>query len=847
MAYLLGSKACIDSLLNDVQDIHWTVKDIIYRVGPLNVRSWKFPDQLACDVDIDDLLDLYSCDDDNDDAEEKQVAHIALYELVIDRLLLLVHATAKFADSQLGGGTLSTFGETDVKKVAGSVGLVVKHFWKQITSLQTLYQQLQSEIKSKDSKIKLLEKELNNSIPDVAREAPSVSSVCSAQVTGYSSLPKTPGTLGIIPPNHADMVLLGLKPPHEKDLSISQDTNNKSSQTYETCLIPCESCEFVQKKMREAGDIVIKVCADQGLPCSLKKFKSEVSHVETLMFGDVCRWMAEQNKDIARIGKQSDLLQATIDPLKKEVKVCGKKVKEAEDNAKVYETKMKEEKQTQAILRKQIEDKMKDQEHLHKQVMEEEARQKTDLDRAKQRLEQELKAMKQELQEQGENLKALDLEYKLLDKELLEKNKVASQAESLEKEVTTLKTSLAEVKAQLDNTTKALAREKGKGRSASEHNESLQAKQESLLSRMERLGHENETLTGEVASLEEKKAAFDDMYNELKLETKELRKKVKENQIIIQNLESEKRSLADSIKESHDTIEQLELKLEESRERERMIVEYPDLNGPVNPDLSGTGDIMLDMQNQVKANSIRMRLLEDQNNGLNHSILKLTNLQLAGENPIDSKPMPIQPIPLWQTNQTSDGSMNSRNNNYSSHPNHDQDAGGNYDRSPPAVRQHAWTFESQNRNTNSDGQPGKHAFPDPSQEFLVGHVHPPASSRPNSGRRHNSTSRQGRPSSAKMKTVNAPVNATPIGAYTQMKQALGILSGMDKSKKALRPQSSKHSSARPPVHVPATETFTGQGSKVHDPCSPFSCPRCDKMYLKARDLDIHLTYCATPS
>ena len=107
--------------------------------------------------------------------------------------------------------------------------------------------------------------------------------------------------------------------------------------------------------MREAGDIVIRVCADQGLPSSLKKFRSEVSHVQTLMFGDVCRWMAEQNKDVARIGKQSDLLQASIDPLKKEVKACGRKVKEAEDNAKVYENRMKEEKETQSVLRKQIE------------------------------------------------------------------------------------------------------------------------------------------------------------------------------------------------------------------------------------------------------------------------------------------------------------------------------------------------------------------------------------------------------------------------------------------------------------------------------------------------------------
>ena len=62
------------------------------------------------------------------------------------RLLLLVQATAKFADTHLGSGKVSTFSEADAKKVAGSVGLVVKQFWTQISSLQTLYQQLQSEV-----------------------------------------------------------------------------------------------------------------------------------------------------------------------------------------------------------------------------------------------------------------------------------------------------------------------------------------------------------------------------------------------------------------------------------------------------------------------------------------------------------------------------------------------------------------------------------------------------------------------------------------------------------------------------------------------------------------------------
>ena len=41
----------------------------------------------------------------------------------------------------------------------------------------------------------------------------------------------------------------------------------------------------------------------------------------------------------------------------------------------------------------------------------------------------------------------------------------------------------------------------------------------------------------------------------------------------------------------------------------------------------GTGDILCDMDNQVKANSIRIHLLESQNEGLRNSIGKLQQMQ----------------------------------------------------------------------------------------------------------------------------------------------------------------------------------------------------------------------------
>lgn len=83
MASLLGSKYCIESLRGDVADLQAAVVDVLSRVGPSHsFRSWKYPDKVSADVDITNLLETY---DYSEDEEERQIAHIVLMELVIDR------------------------------------------------------------------------------------------------------------------------------------------------------------------------------------------------------------------------------------------------------------------------------------------------------------------------------------------------------------------------------------------------------------------------------------------------------------------------------------------------------------------------------------------------------------------------------------------------------------------------------------------------------------------------------------------------------------------------------------------------------------------------------------------
>ena len=103
------------------------------------------------------------------------------------------------------------------------------------------------------------------------------------------------------------------------------------------------------------------------------------------------------------------------------------------------------------------------------------------------------------------------------------------------------------------------------------------------------------------------------------------------------------------------------------------------------------------------------------------------------------------------------------------------------EKAPPSVIQHAWTYEKEKTYTKTvhNSIPINNLGSD--AEFIVGRANTPAT--PKSSKRSEFDRHKSRPTSAKMKTVMAPVNATPIGAYTQMKQALGILSSKPEKKK----------------------------------------------------------------
>ncbi|XP_057688997.1 coiled-coil domain-containing protein 157-like [Corythoichthys intestinalis] len=81
MSHFLGRQDCIESLQKDLADLECVIVDVFSTTGPMRVFSWKFPDKLSCNLDLD--LNKYIFID--GDAEFNQHAHIVLLELVIDR------------------------------------------------------------------------------------------------------------------------------------------------------------------------------------------------------------------------------------------------------------------------------------------------------------------------------------------------------------------------------------------------------------------------------------------------------------------------------------------------------------------------------------------------------------------------------------------------------------------------------------------------------------------------------------------------------------------------------------------------------------------------------------------
>ena len=121
-------------------------------------HSWKFPDKLATDVNIKELLERYRH---GKNEVDNQVSHIILFEIIIDRyrvydrkchfntftsfvrLLLVIHGSWHFLheiQAKILPNTLDPSSTID-QQTCLSIGLVIKKYWTKLVQLFTILQQ----------------------------------------------------------------------------------------------------------------------------------------------------------------------------------------------------------------------------------------------------------------------------------------------------------------------------------------------------------------------------------------------------------------------------------------------------------------------------------------------------------------------------------------------------------------------------------------------------------------------------------------------------------------------------------------------------------------------------------
>ncbi|XP_038053836.1 coiled-coil domain-containing protein 157-like [Patiria miniata] len=861
MAHMLGGEYCIESLQSDVRDLQSAVVDVTSRAGPVRYPSWKFPDKISSDLDIPSLLEEHSF---SDDMEDNQIAHIILFELVIDRMMLLLQGFTRFVEMLLSGsqGRPPTAGHVVGSQM--SIGLVVKKFWNKMVQLNNLCQQLQTENTAKGKTVNKLEaintelqlqtlettKKLNlNSTGD---------SLNPSAKTANSPLSKSlsPGYGGLLPPNSSQVQSSVSLNSNDSHNAIARDTRTIASQTLETAFVPCEACACIQLSLKQVADLITEICDSQGLTSAIAKHRLQEIDA-TMTAADVTRWSTQQAKDLSQIKQCLQDLLNQIDPLTSDLTASKSECSELKKGISDKSLELKKEKDAREAQRRQHQAKLKEVERQHAESILVVHQRLEDIKKGKKQDEEELSALKRELQKQCEARQVLEDINNRLTLEAEGNTSNRATVLRLESQLEELSRQLQITSEELQGTSKQLGKEQARNRSIDKHGQSMQNKHDALSRRVDELDQECNDLRDSLADAEEAQEQLMEQLKDMQREVKELKEELQKEKTLVSSVREEKQFLESSIVDLQTMIVTLEGQLNDAHGRERMLVQYPDMNPgivPQGPAPTGDGDNPSDMKQQVQSNNIRIQILEEQNNLLRKNISKLLAEQ-------DSQQQGAQvsgpAIPLWQ----SSGAL-SRN--------HDDNSRNKMPAAQPKQDHHQHLYAYKSPSFNPEGQTVTNLSPEnqPIRKAVSAEYHSrrrsprgevPASygvqkttTTPKPPQKDGKTKQGGKRTSSSgsvnvAKLASAGGGNTSLHAYMKLKQSGAITPGEKNTGRAAENKAPTNS--RPPLKsrqgwVHSEYNKGSHRSKEHySPLDTFVCPSCDKMYTSEQDLEIHQSYC----
>ncbi|XP_043831671.1 coiled-coil domain-containing protein 157 isoform X3 [Dromiciops gliroides] len=205
-----------------------------------------------------------------------------------------------------------------------------------------------------------------------------------------------------------------------------------------------------------------------------------------------------------------------------------------------------------------------------------------------------------------------------------------SEVKQLEARVQLLTGRLENASQQFGWASTELDKEKAKVDSMIRHQESLQAKQRALLQQLDSLDREREELRTSLEEAEMQQANLESQLQAVCGDKEHVEVQLKAQQELLQSLQQEKQDLERVTEDLQVTICKLNKSIQELKERERLLVAFPDLHVPSQAQFESSGNVAEDMERQVQANDIRIRVLEEENGRLRATLAKLKEVAQQG-------------------------------------------------------------------------------------------------------------------------------------------------------------------------------------------------------------------------
>ncbi|XP_063712795.1 coiled-coil domain-containing protein 157-like [Symsagittifera roscoffensis] len=650
MAHLLGSKACIQSLRQDVLDLHTTISESVVQSGmQVNVKSWKYPDQLASDVNILELLSEH--DYDANEAEDNQVSHIVMYELVIDRLVYLLHLATTFVSQSLET-TVASFGgdvNRELSRVGSAVsngptraqsmstGLMVKKLWNKLSAFNRVFLETQEKNITLAGNADALEEALEKVTLDFL-ELTRNANVSKQQHDVQNG---TSGGLSEVDGTASEASLVPTLELYEKYLAKSdRHSTSVSCQTLQTSFLSCNNCSFLQRSLFGLCDSLNLVCQNYGLKSTGNKFLAtkncEVVQTGNLSVTEVERLSNELNKDLNAILKKCCDQNVKLENFSMETCDLKKKVEDLVDKLNNFDVQLNSEREKSQIEMSKLNAEFSDMKMSSDSTI-------AELSASLAQLTSTEKKLRSEIEETNrvKDQFILTAEKMKLENEVLEKkcSDLAEKLSSAENEIETKRSKVAEFEEEIKNlrdeiekNEQVLKKEKVKNKVNSNRDEEMISKQEVLVNRLEELDEQCESLKQEVSELEIERDEAKEELVSAKSDLKPLQKRVSEQSLLIKNLESENALITEQIKSYEDEVKTLNVEIDSLKEKQDLLILFPDLTevdskptskAPQGLDPSDPRCIKFEMEQQIYSNTLRISKLDDLNASLKSSLSRI--------------------------------------------------------------------------------------------------------------------------------------------------------------------------------------------------------------------------------